>query len=84
MSIALNSETCISLKQQGLRSCKKIGYKFYCKELFILKHKSIYSCESAIYFNLTTDIIKNTCDFDFYFNNTDVTPTVLDEGEEIV
>ena len=35
-------------------------------------------------FNLTTDIIKNNCDFDFYFNNTDVTPTVLDGGDEIV
>ena len=33
---------------------------------------------------LTTDIIKNKCDFDFYFNETDVTPTVLDGGDEIV
>ena len=38
--IALNSETYISLRQQELRSCKKIGYEFYCKELFIVKHKS--------------------------------------------
>ena len=33
---------------------------------------------------MTTDIIKNNCDFDFYFNKTDVTPTVLDGGNEIV
>ena len=76
--IALNSETYISLRQQELRSCKKIGYEFYCKELFIVKHKSSYSCESAIYFNLTMEIIKNNCKFDFYLNKTDVTPTVLD------
>ena len=82
--IALNSETYISLRQEELRSCKKIGYEFYCKEVFVVKHKSSYSCESAIYFNLTTDIIKNSCDFDFYFNKTDVTPTVLDGGDEIV
>ena len=82
--IALNPETYISLRQQELRSYKKIGYEFYCEELFIVKHKSSYSCESAIYFNLTTDIIKNNCDFDFYFNKTDVTPTVLDGGDEIV
>ena len=67
-----------------MRSCKKIGYEFYCEELFIVKHKSSYSCESAIYFNLTTDIIKNNCDIDFYFINTDVTPTVLDGGDEMV
>ena len=63
--IALNSETYISLRQQKLRPCKKSGYEFYCKELFIVKHKSSCSCESAIYFNLTTDIIKNNCNFDF-------------------
>ena len=82
--LALNSETYISLRHQELRSCKKIGYELYCEELFIVKHKSSYSCESAIYFNLIMDIIKNDCNFDFYFNNTDVTPTVLDGGDEIV
>ena len=46
--IVINSETYISLSQQELRSCKRIGYEFYCKELFIVKHKSSYSCESAI------------------------------------
>ena len=63
---------------------QKIGYEFYCQELFIVKHKSSCSCESAIYFNLMTEIIKNNCAFDFYFNKTDVTPTVLDGGDEIV
>ena len=82
--IALNSETYISLTHLELQSCKKIGSEFYCKELFIVKHKSSYSCESAIYFNLTTDIIRNNCHFDFYYNKTDVTPTVLDGGDEII
>ena len=82
--IALNSETYISLRQQELRSCKRIGYEFYCEELFVVKHKSSYSCESAIHFNLTIDIIKNNCNFKFYFIKTDITPTVLDGGDEIV
>ena len=69
--LALNSETYISLTNQELRSCKKIGNKFYCEELFVVKHKSSYSCESAIYFNLTTDIIRNNCKFDFHYNKTD-------------
>ena len=63
--LALNSETYISLRLQELRSCKKIGYEFYCEELFIVKHKSSYSCESAIYFNLTIDIINITVIFTF-------------------
>ena len=82
--IALNSETYISLTHQELRSCKEIGNEFYCEELFIVKHKSSYSCESAIYFNLTMDIIRNNCDFNFHFNNTEITPTVLDRGDEII
>ena len=80
----MNSETYIFLRQQELRSCKKTVYEFYCKELFIVKHKSSYICESAIYFNLTTDIINDNYNFDFYFNKTDVTPTVIDGGDEIV
>ena len=82
--IALNSETYITSRQQELRTCKRIGYEFYCKELFVVKHKTSYSCESAIYFNLETHVIKENCNFKFYFNKTDITPTVLDGGNEIV
>ena len=82
--IALNSARYISLRQQELRTCERIGYEFYCKELYVVKHKTTYSCESAIYFNLDTDIIKENCNFRFYYNKTDITPTVLDGGKEII
>ena len=82
--IALNKETYISLTNEELRSCKTIGKMFYCEELFVVKHKSSYSCESAIYFNLTTDIIKDSCNFDFYYNKSDIIPTILDGGNEII
>ena len=61
-----------------------IGNEFYCEQLFTVKHKSSCSCESAIYFNLTIDIIRDNCNFDFYYNKTDVTLTVLDGGDEII
>ena len=80
---ALNSETYISIRQQELRTCKRRGYEFYCEELFLVKHKSKYSCESAIYFNLNPETIKENCKFIFYSNKTDITPTVLDRGNEI-
>ena len=82
--IALNSETYISLRQQELRTCKNIGYEFYCEELFVVKHKTSYSCVSAIYFNLDTNIIKENCNFRFYYNKTDKIPTVLDGSNEII
>ena len=82
--IALNLETYITIRQQELRMCKRIGYEFYCEKLFIAKHKSKYSCKSAIYFDVDSEIIKENCKFDFYFNKTDITPTVLDGGNEII
>ena len=49
-----------------------------------MKHKTSYSCESAIYFNLESHIIKENCNFKFYFNKTGFTPTILNGGNEIV
>ena len=45
--VVLNSETYISLTDQELRSCKMMGNEFYSEDLFVVKHKSSYSCESA-------------------------------------
>ena len=39
--IVLHSETYISIRQQEFRTYKRIGYEFYCKKLFTVKHKSI-------------------------------------------
>ena len=61
-----------------------MGYEFYCEELFILKKKSKCSCKRTIYFDLHPEIIKENCKFDFYYNKTDITPTVLDGGNEII
>ena len=82
--IALNKETYITLHTQELKMCKKIGYKYYCKELLVIKSKSRYSCTSAIYFNLESDVIKANCEFQYYYNRTDIKPTVLDGGFQII
>ena len=50
--IALNDETYISLSSQELNTCKKIGYEYFCEELFVVKGKHKFSCASAVYFNL--------------------------------
>ena len=82
--IFVNSETYILIRQQELRMCKKIAYEFYSKELFVIEHKSKYSCDSAICFDLGPDIIKENGKFAFYFIKTNITPTVLDGGNEII
>ena len=62
--IALNIETYINMRQQELATCKKTGYEFYCEELFVVRHKSRYSCKYAIYFDLDKKIINKTVNSD--------------------
>ena len=81
--IAVNEETYISLHPQELNTCKRIGYEHFCEELFVVKSKHKYSCASAVYFNLDHEIRQN-CEFKFYFNKTDITPSVLDGGHQII
>ena len=82
--IALNPDTYISIRMEELRTCKKIGYEYYCEELFVVKSKAKYSCTSALYFQLDRQMIKENCIFDYYYNKTDVKPSILDGGYEIV
>ena len=64
--------------------CKKIGYEYYCEELFVVKSKSKYTCASALYFQLDKQTIKDNCIFDYYYNKTNVNLSILDGGHEIV
>ena len=82
--LALNTGIYINVRQQELSAFKGIGYEFFCEELFVVRHKSMHNCESVIYFDLDKNIIKQNCDFKFYYNKTDITPAVLDGGNEII
>ena len=81
--ITLNDETYISLRSQELNTCKKIGYEYFCEGLFVVKIKHKFSCASAVYFNLNNEINQN-CNFNYYFNKMDITPSVLDGGQQII
>ena len=70
--ITLNKETYIMLGSQGLKMCKRIGCKYYCEELFVIKSKVRYSCASTIYFSLESDVIKANSEFQDYYNKTNI------------
>ena len=82
--IALNEEMYITLRSQALKMCKRIGYEYYCEELFVIKSKMRYSCAITIYFNLESDVIRANCEFQYYYNKTNIKPTVLDGGFQII
>ena len=81
--IALNDETYITICPPELNNCKKIGYEYFCEELFVVKSRHRYSCASAVYFNSIHDI-KENYDFYYYQNRTNVAPSVLDGGKQII
>ena len=82
--IALNSDTYITICSEELRTCNRIGYEYYCEELFVVNSKSKYSCASSIYFHSDEETIRENCIFDYYFNKMDVKHPILDGGHEIV
>ena len=47
--LALNNKMYINVREQELATCKRIGYEFFCEELFVVRHKSIYSCKSTTF-----------------------------------
>ena len=52
--------------------------------MFVVKHRSQHNCESAIYFDSNAEIIKENCEFQYFYNKTNVKPAVLDGGNEII
>ena len=81
--IAFNNDYYIQLCIPELHMCKQICHSYYCEELFLVKHKSKHSCESAIYYNLSKEVINEYCSFKYFYNTT-VMPSVLDGGPQIL
>ena len=81
--IASNKAYYIQLVLPELVMCKKIRHTYYCEELFLVKHKTKHSCESAIFYHLPRAIILQNCEIRYFYNTT-VLPSVLDGGSSIV
>ena len=81
--IAFNNDYYIQLPIPELHMCKQIWHSYYCEELFLVKHKSKHSCESAIYYNLSKEVINEYCSFKYFYNTT-IMPSILDGGPQIL
>ena len=81
--LAINDDYYIQLRIQELRMCKQIRHTYYCEEIFLVKHKSKHNFKSAIFYNLTSEVVYSVCQFKYFYNTT-VTPSVLDGGSHIL
>ena len=77
--LAINEDYYIKLRIQELQMCKQIRHTYYCEELFLIKHKTKHSCESAIFYNLTADVVYSACQFDYLLQHHSYHPVSLME-----
>ena len=72
------------LDRKKVATCKRIGYEFFCEELFCSETQIYTQLQKCNIFDLDKLIITQNCDFIFYYSKTDITPTVLDGGNKII
>ena len=81
--ISVNDDFYIQLRIQELRMCKTIRHVYYCEELFLIKHRTHPTCESAIFYKAPPMTVYSVCTFK-YFYNTIMQPSILDGGNHIL
>ena len=81
--IAAGMDYYIQIRMTEMLMCKSIGYIYYCKELFVVKHKSKHSCANAIFYELGSQQVIKNCKFDYMYN-TAVPPVILDGGRDVL
>ena len=81
--IATGKDYYIQLCMTELAMCKNIQYIYYCKELFVVKHKSKHSCTSTIFYNLGPSVVTENCKFHYMYNAT-VPHVILDGRKEVL
>ena len=80
---AASDSSYIQLRNPELFRCKKVQEEYFCEETFMVKHTHHHTCESALFYNRSVDLIASQCPFRFYHNRS-VTPSVLDGGSHLV
>ena len=48
--------------------CKTIRHVYYCEELFLIKHRTHLTCESAIFYKAPPTTVYSVCTFKYFYN----------------
>ena len=63
--IAMNKDAYINVDQSELKQCIKFSIIYFCEQTFLMKHTSKHTCESAIYHEQNSEIIKRKCNMQY-------------------
>ena len=75
--IVVGMEYYIELGMTEVIMCKSIRFMYYCEELFVVKHKSVYGCRSAIFYDMVQREFT-------YMYDAKVAPIILDGGNDLL
>ena len=81
--LAMSSSTYLALDSKQLPNCRRFSTIYYCENLFLVTHRSEHTCESAIYWNESANLINEKCNFEYYHELTPE-PRVLDAGDYLL
>ena len=81
--VAMNRDIYINVNQSELKQCIKFSVMYFCEQIFLMKHTSEHTCETAIYHEQSPDLIKDKCNIQYY-PELDPTPQILDVGKHIL
>ena len=59
--MAINRENYIPLDERQLCLCSKMGATYYCKNSYVLRHRSEHTCELAVYYHTDPKTIIKHC-----------------------
>ncbi len=81
--IALGSATYTPLDRSDLDKCFVLEVKYLCANSFLVQQSADHTCESAIYFNMSPEIVKNSCTFET-FTDFQPPPETLETETEVL
>ena len=81
--LAMSTETYLDLLPTDLNKCLRYGNNYLCEEVFLMKHKSLHSCSSAIYWNADYKTIMELCNIKYYTHLVPK-PQILDGGDYLL
>ena len=81
--VAMNRDTYINVDHSELKQCIKFSVMYFCEQTFLMKHTSEHTCETAIYHEQSSDLIKDRCNIQYY-PELNHTPQILGAGKHIL
>ena len=81
--LGLSSDTSLNIKHSQLTKCVVYNHFYFCEQMFLLRHHSEHTCESAIYHREKAEVVREKCNIQ-YFPKLEPQPDILEAGDHML